>query len=670
MSTIITNENIRNFVKLYLNSKTELPLDLKGKNIGSWDVSLVTNMEELFKDMTNFNEQLNQWNVSNVTNMKYMFQHCIKFNQPLNNWNVSNVTNMAGMFYNCKKLKQPLNNWNVSNVTNLGGMFLNCKEYNEVLNQWTVENATNMAGMFYNCGMFNKPLNQWNVGNVTNMTKMFYNCNKFNQVLNQWNISKVRNMEDMFTNCPILEVNKPIKTLLNQPNPIQTRITNKNIHKLVNAYVNLKKNLPLDLKYKPIGRWDVRLVTNMKELFRDILDFNEPLNEWNVSNVTNMRGMFYGCQAFNQPLNKWNVSNVEDMVTMFYSCQGFNQPLNSWNVSKVEDMAGMFLDCRRFNQPLNSWNVSKVEDMSHMFHDCIDFDQQLNGWNVSNVTNMSAMFFQCVLFNQPLDKWNVSKVENMESMFQHCILFDQPLNKWDVSNVSNMEDMFTDCEILEENKPIFKEKRIEATQIDVITESIKIPKNTTAYDLMEMDDVLIETYLQTNDNIIFLQFNKIFLSNRTVLQNLLDINKPDNPVVYICNQIYEKLLITKDEVKSDTPYFNLSSIGMFGIVLASEMQYVATDNNHQIYVMSDTNTTAPTLVSYQIYQYPGSNVVSGNHCQKSSEIKIYDIKIGKLEYTGGSIKKQKLTKKRVRNIKKRNTKKGHYIKKRRTSVKN
>ena len=72
MVTEINNSNIHNFVNLYLNSKKDLPLDLKTKAIGNWVVTLVTNMEELFKDMHNFNEQLNGWDVSNVSNMKYM----------------------------------------------------------------------------------------------------------------------------------------------------------------------------------------------------------------------------------------------------------------------------------------------------------------------------------------------------------------------------------------------------------------------------------------------------------------------------------------------------------------------------------------------------------------------------------------------------------------------
>ena len=167
------------------------------------------------------------------------------------------------------------------------------------------------------------------------------------------------------------------------------------------------------------------------------------------------------------------------------------------------------MDCRFFNQPLDNWDVSNVTNMAHMFHNCVNFNQPLNNWNVSNVTNMGSMFFECLAFNQPLDKWNVSNVTDMESMFQDCLIFNQPLNNWDVSNVTNMEDIFADCDMLEEeNKPIFKKKILESTQIDVIP--IKIPKDATGYDLIDMGEVSIETYLKTNDNIVFLQFNKFF----------------------------------------------------------------------------------------------------------------------------------------------------------------
>jgi len=43
-----------------------------------------------------------------------MFYEARSFNQPLNKWNVSKVTNMEEMFYRAESFNQPLNNWNVS----------------------------------------------------------------------------------------------------------------------------------------------------------------------------------------------------------------------------------------------------------------------------------------------------------------------------------------------------------------------------------------------------------------------------------------------------------------------------------------------------------------------------------------------------------------------------
>ena len=66
---------------------------------------------------------INNWDVSNVTNMNDMFSNAENFNQPLNNWDVSNVTDMSYMFYNAKKFNQSLNNWYVSNVITMDYIF-------------------------------------------------------------------------------------------------------------------------------------------------------------------------------------------------------------------------------------------------------------------------------------------------------------------------------------------------------------------------------------------------------------------------------------------------------------------------------------------------------------------------------------------------------------------
>ncbi len=78
--------------------------------MSSWDVSLVTDMSQLFWEFIFKNDDdISGWNVSNVTNMESMFTASDSFNQPLNDWNVSNVTNMKLMFHSCRSFNQPLN---------------------------------------------------------------------------------------------------------------------------------------------------------------------------------------------------------------------------------------------------------------------------------------------------------------------------------------------------------------------------------------------------------------------------------------------------------------------------------------------------------------------------------------------------------------------------------
>ena len=48
--------------------------ELKYGPIDSWDVSGVTDMSGLFKDLVNFNADISSWNTSSVTRMDYMFQ--------------------------------------------------------------------------------------------------------------------------------------------------------------------------------------------------------------------------------------------------------------------------------------------------------------------------------------------------------------------------------------------------------------------------------------------------------------------------------------------------------------------------------------------------------------------------------------------------------------------
>ena len=132
----LTNATIKRAVRDYLNGGARKQrVVTKYGEIRNWDVSNVTNMENMFEleGAVSFNQPLNNWNVSNVEDMCSMFTEARSFNQPLNNWNVSKVTDMERMFRGARSFNQPLNNWNVSKVTNMWTMFAGATSFDQPL---------------------------------------------------------------------------------------------------------------------------------------------------------------------------------------------------------------------------------------------------------------------------------------------------------------------------------------------------------------------------------------------------------------------------------------------------------------------------------------------------------------------------------------------------------
>ena len=165
-------------------------------DIGSWDLSNVTNLNYALYYTTNFNQPLSSWNTSNVTTMRSTFSVSTKFNQNINSWNTSKVTDISGMFSVANKYNQPVGSWNVSNVTNMSDMFSEAFAFNQPVGSWNVAKVTNMNRMF-RMTSFDQDLSGWNTGSVTNMSHMFMRS-PFDRDISGWNTSKVTTMEGMF----------------------------------------------------------------------------------------------------------------------------------------------------------------------------------------------------------------------------------------------------------------------------------------------------------------------------------------------------------------------------------------------------------------------------------------------------------------------------------------
>ena len=153
-------------------------------------------LKALIKDESVY---LGDIDTSAITDMSYLFVHSKRLEfSGIESWDVSNVTNMNNMFYACYDFNQHLDNWNVSNVTDMGGMFAFCESFNQPLSSWNVSKVKHMCMMFCNCFKFNQPLNKWNVSNVIDFGQMFCNCENFEQNLDNWNVKTGADIDGMF----------------------------------------------------------------------------------------------------------------------------------------------------------------------------------------------------------------------------------------------------------------------------------------------------------------------------------------------------------------------------------------------------------------------------------------------------------------------------------------
>ena len=345
-------------------------------NLNSWDVSMMTSFNRMFKDCDLFNDVVSNWNVSNCTNFQRMFDGCDLFNNGLapgvvgtgmNSWQLSTSSSssidMYAIFQSCSSFNQDVSSWNVSRVTLMPSMFFQCSVFNQSLSNWerntvgnvsSLSNVTKMQGMFNQAYDFNQPINNWNVSNVTDMSGMFVYGVSFNQPIGNWNVSKVTSFQEMFR----------------LPGGATSAMTfNQNI-----------------------GTWTLNTTQpiTMVQMFQNCNSFNNggspSISGWTTTRVTNMESMFNGVPAFNQPIGNWDVSNVNNMKSMFFNAIIFNQNIGAWDVSSVATMENMFNQANDFDNggsnTIKNWDVSNVTNMDRMFRNDADFNQDLFDWCV------------------------------------------------------------------------------------------------------------------------------------------------------------------------------------------------------------------------------------------------------------------------------------------------
>ena len=278
-------------------------LAAKSKSDTDWDrvvTTPVTNMYQLFKDETTFNQNIGSWDTSNVTRMDNMFWRADAFNQDIGSWDTSSVTEMDSMFRSALAFNQDLSQWDVSSVTQMENMFRTARVFNQNIDNWDTSSVVNMTSMFHDATAFNQNIDGWDTSSVTNMNGMFAYATVFNQDIGNWDTSSVTDMEGMFGSA--------------------------------------------DAFNQDIGQWNTSNVTNMVSMFRFNDIFNQDIGSWDTSSVTNMSYMFNSALSFNQDIGSWDTSNVASsgMIKMFRTASAFNQNISNWCVSNISETPDNF----------------------------------------------------------------------------------------------------------------------------------------------------------------------------------------------------------------------------------------------------------------------------------------------------------------------------------------
>jgi surface protein len=187
-----------NFNRFALNTSADKSRLL---DVEQWGTTAWTSMSAAFAGCANLNITATDIpNLSSVGDMSSMFQSCGKLNGPANigSWNVSTITNMTSMFNGCTLFNQNIGNWNTANVTAMQNMFMKAGKFNQNIGGWNTAKLARTTGMFNEAYAFNQDISGWNTAAVTLMDNMFHHASSFNQNISGWNTAKVTSMNAMF----------------------------------------------------------------------------------------------------------------------------------------------------------------------------------------------------------------------------------------------------------------------------------------------------------------------------------------------------------------------------------------------------------------------------------------------------------------------------------------
>ncbi|OWU89113.1 BspA family leucine-rich repeat surface protein [Flavobacterium sp. WLB] len=122
------------------------------QNLSNWNMSNNANLSSMFQNATSFNNggspEINNWTLKTTGTLAInsMFSTALVFNQPIGSWNISVVSNLSAMFNGAVMFNKDLSNWDTTNITSMQNAFFGATAFNQNIGSWNISNVTNFVG--------------------------------------------------------------------------------------------------------------------------------------------------------------------------------------------------------------------------------------------------------------------------------------------------------------------------------------------------------------------------------------------------------------------------------------------------------------------------------------------------------------------------------------------
>jgi len=289
--------------------------------------------------------------------MENAFRGCtnLQFSAGIDTPDLSQVTNMSDMFKSCTSFNQELGMWKLERCRELGldNCGMSVENYSKSLEGWAAQTnierglQLNAEGLKYNASAkaARKQLREgkgWRIrGDADENDRPF---------ITRWKGEARKELR-----IPIYGNN--YKLIIKRASDGSVLVTENGWYDTSYSYIPTEDG-ELLVEAGPEGVSSIRMNGGSAEALLRVEQFGTV--QWQT-----MWYAFSGCKnlQFAAGIDVPDLSKVTNMSGMFSRCISFNHPLNNWNVSKVTDMNCMFSDCTSFNQDLGMWKLERCQEL-------------------------------------------------------------------------------------------------------------------------------------------------------------------------------------------------------------------------------------------------------------------------------------------------------------------